>query len=128
MASIQGCLVEFILRRLNFFGGERVDPYDLRLRMEQSTRRLKPSSNVQVVPVAADGVPAEWLIPPDAAAERAFVYIHGGAWFMGSPSTHRYLVSRLAQASGVQALSLDYRLAPENPFPAGLEDCLTAYE
>ena len=66
--------------------------------------------------------------PKDAPQDRALLYIHGGAWFMGSTTTHRSLVAGLAYASGVRALSINYRLAPEHPFPAGLDDCLAAYE
>lgn len=98
------------------------------MRIDQMAAKSKPNRNVQVVPVDAGSVPAEWLIPRGAPQDRVLLYIHGGAWFMGSTKTHRALVSKLAYASGIRALSINYRLAPEHPFPAGLEDCITAYD
>jgi monoterpene epsilon-lactone hydrolase len=56
------------------------------------------------------------------------LYIHGGAWFLGSAGIYRGFVSNFAHACCIRALVINYRLAPENPFPAGLEDCIAAYE
>ncbi len=78
-------------------------------------------------PADADGVPAEWSDPPGAAADRAILYLHGGGYVIGSISSHRHLVAALARAAGARALSLNYRLAPEHPFPAAVEDALTGY-
>jgi len=128
MASIQSSILKFVIRRFNLFGGEKIDPLVLRGRIEKLASKSKPYGKIQVVPVDADSVPSEWLIPPDAPQDRALMYIHGGAWFMGSTKTHRGFVSKLAYASGIRALSINYRLAPENPFPAGLDDCISAYE
>ncbi len=77
--------------------------------------------------VTAGGVPAEWLTPAVDPANGVFLYIHGGAWTIGWYESHRWLVSHLARATGRRALALDYRLAPQYPFPAALEDCLAAY-
>jgi monoterpene epsilon-lactone hydrolase len=128
MASIQSTIIKFVIRRLNFFGGEKIDPLILRSRIEKLASKSRPHRKVQVVAVDAGSVLSEWLIPPDTPQDRAMMYIHGGAWFMGSSKTHRGFVSKLAYASGIRALSINYRLAPENPFPAGLDDCITAYE
>ena len=117
MASIQSRTLASWLRRQKFFSGEQIDPLKLRLRIERLASKAPPPRRVRVVPVAADSVPGEWLIPPDAPQDRALLYIHGGAWFMGSTTTHRPLVSSLAYASRVRALSINYRLAPEHPFP-----------
>jgi monoterpene epsilon-lactone hydrolase len=128
MASIQSNILAFLLKRQEFFGGETIDPVSLRLRIERLAGKARPPRRVRVVPVAADSVPGEWLVPPDAPPDQVLLYIHGGAWFMGSTTTHRSLVAGLAHASGARALSIDYRLAPEHPFPAGLDDCIVAYE
>lgn len=128
MASIQSLLVKSWIRRLSIFGSGKVDPQRLRARTEQAARFSRPHRNVQVVEVAAGGVPSELLIPAGAPQDHALLYIHGGAWFLGSARTYRGFVSGLAYASGTRALTIDYRLAPENPFPAGLDDCVTAYE
>jgi acetyl esterase/lipase len=128
VASIQSRTLAFWLKRQKFFDGEQIDPLKLRMRIERLASKAPPPRRVRVVPITADSVPGEWLIPQDAPEDRALLYIHGGAWFMGSTTTHRPLVSSLAYASGVRALSINYRLAPEHPFPAGLDDCVTAYE
>jgi monoterpene epsilon-lactone hydrolase len=73
------------------------------------------------------GVPAEWAVPADADPSRVLLYLHGGGYTIGSIASHRKLVGHLAKAAGVRALSVDYRLAPEHPFPAGLDDAVTAY-
>jgi acetyl esterase/lipase len=78
-------------------------------------------------PVDAGGVPAEWAIPAGADATRVLLYLHGGGYSVGSIVSHRKLVGHLAKAAGVRGLSVAYRLAPENPFPAGLDDAVTAY-
>jgi acetyl esterase/lipase len=77
--------------------------------------------------VAEDApVRGEWLVPRAGVADRVIVYLHGGDYAVGSPRTHRDLAARLAVASGARALVLDYRLAPEAPFPAALDDALAA--
>lgn len=74
------------------------------------------------------GVPVEWLTPPDSSTGQCLLYLHGGGYIVGSPATHRALAGRLARAAGVRAVVPDYRLAPENPHPAPLEDALAVYE
>jgi monoterpene epsilon-lactone hydrolase len=128
MPSIQASALKFWVKRQHLFGSGEYDPQVQRIRMEKASSLMILHRNVQVVPVHADSVPAEWLIPKDSLADCALLYFHGGAWFMGSTATHRGLVSYLAYESGVRALSINYRLAPENPFPAGLEDCIASYE
>jgi monoterpene epsilon-lactone hydrolase len=128
MASIQSHILEYWIRRLNIFGDGKVNPQSLRLRIERIARKSRPHRKVQVVPIEVDAIPSEWLIPIGAQQDRALLYIHGGAWFMGSTNTHRAFVSKLAFECGISALVINYRLAPENPFPAGLHDCIAAYD
>jgi monoterpene epsilon-lactone hydrolase len=80
-----------------------------------------------VQPIGSPGPAGETIVPQDATPSRALLYFHGGGFFFGSLQSHRHLVSRLAVAAGVAAVSIDYRLAPEHPFPAALEDALSAY-
>jgi len=127
MPSIQIAVLDFWIRHLSIFSTRKIDPQVLRKRIEQATFRLVPHRNVEAVEVDVDGIASELLIPQSAPEDRAVLYIHGGAWLMGSTHTHRSLVSNIAVTSGVKALSIKYRLAPEHPFPAGLKDCLTAY-
>jgi monoterpene epsilon-lactone hydrolase len=73
------------------------------------------------------GIPGEWITPANAAPDRVLLYLHGGGYVLRTPQVHRVLVGRLARAAGVQAFMADYRLAPENPYPAALDDALAAY-
>lgn len=76
---------------------------------------------------AVNGIPGEWITPKDAATDRVLLYLHGGGYVLRTPRVHRVLVGRLARAAGVRAFMVDYRLAPEHPFPAALEDAAAAY-
>jgi monoterpene epsilon-lactone hydrolase len=77
-------------------------------------------------PVDADGVPAEWVIPADAVPGRVVVYLHGGGYATGTLDSSRALFSHLARATRARVLAVDYRLAPEHPFPAAVDDAVTA--
>lgn len=77
--------------------------------------------------VNADGIKCEWLIPAKPVSETIILYLHGGGWIMGWSFAHRYPISQLVRASGMRTLAVDYRLAPEQPFPVPLNDCITAY-
>ena len=78
-------------------------------------------------PVNAGGVTAEWITAPGAKLDRAVVYLHGGGYIMGSVNSHRDMCERLSREAHARVLALDYRLAPEHPFPAALEDSIAAY-
>jgi len=77
--------------------------------------------------VGAGGVPAEWIRAPQARMDRVMLYFHGGGYVIGSMRTHRAMLAGISRASDFSVLGLEYRLAPENPFPAPVEDALTAY-
>ena len=78
--------------------------------------------------VDANGVPGEWTVLPDSDPDRRLLYVHGGGYVFGSIKSHRRLVSDICRAAGCIALSLDYRLAPEHPFPAAVDDALAGLE
>lgn len=78
-------------------------------------------------PVDAGGVPAEWVIAPGADPSRRVLYIHGGAFMMGSPRSHRNITNRFSEVSGAAVLAIDYRLMPEHRRMAGIQDCRSAY-
>ena len=75
----------------------------------------------------AGGVTAEWVAAESASDSRVVLYFHGGGYIIGSPRTHRAMLAHLSQDSAARVLSLDYRLAPEHPFPAPVEDSVAAY-
>ena len=85
-----------------------------------------PTRGVTQQRVSLEGVPTEQLVPTKTIAG-ALLYLHGGGFCLGSPGTHRAFTSRLARATGLVTWVPDYRLAPEHPFPAALEDALLAY-
>jgi epsilon-lactone hydrolase len=87
----------------------------------------KPPPGVTVMPTNAGGVPAEWVAAPGADARRAILYFHGGGYASGSPASVRDLAWRLSEAARCRVLVVDYRLAPEHPFPAAIEDAASAY-
>jgi len=70
---------------------------------------------------------AEWHWPEGAGDDAAMLYLHGGGYVVGSLATHRALVAAIARAAAIPALAIAYRLAPESPFPAALEDATAAY-
>lgn len=78
-------------------------------------------------PVNANGVTAEWVLAPNADSQRRLLYIHGGAFIMGSPKSHRRLTAKFSELANAAVLAIDYRLMPEHPLMAGIEDCRTAY-
>lgn len=82
--------------------------------------------DVMVTPTDADGVPGEWVAAPNAGTG-VVLYLHGGGYALGSPRTHREMASRISRASAARLLVIDYRLAPEHPFPAAVDDAVTAY-
>ena len=87
--------------------------------------QLPEGLTVELLDIA--GLPAELLTPKGADATRALLYLHGGGYCVGSPTSHRALAAKLATAIGVPALVPDYRLAPESRFPAAVDDAVKAY-
>jgi acetyl esterase/lipase len=84
--------------------------------------------DVEVRKRDAAGVPCEWLLAAGADPDRRLLYIHGGGWTAGGLDSHRPLSARISVATGCSVLAVDYRLAPEHPFPAGLEDCVATVQ
>lgn len=84
-------------------------------------------SGFTLAPVDAGGVRAEWVMAEGGDPDRRTLYIHGGAWMMGSPKSHRRITTNFARITGGAVLVIDYRLIPENSRLACVEDCQTAY-
>lgn len=85
------------------------------------------SFNTTFTATSAGGVDGEWVRAADADGSRRLLYIHGGAWIVGSARSHRTITSRLAELTGGVVLAIDYRLMPEHRRIAGIEDCRSAY-
>ncbi len=85
-----------------------------------------PPPTIRTAKVEAGGVAAEWVAAA-AHDDRHILYLHGGGFAIGSPALYRHVTWRLAAAARARLLAIDYRLAPEHPFPAALDDALAAY-
>ena len=110
---------------------ELIHDIDARRKLIDQYFQVHPSTSVvhgQWYPVKAGHVSMEWVIANGADPNRRILYIHGGSWISGSLSGYRAFLSRISQATGAVVLSVEYRLAPEHKFPAGLEDCIQAYQ
>ena len=102
------------------------DPLELRANMAATAGAAPLPEGVDFEEVDANGVRAEWATAPGASGDRAVVYAHGGGYIMGGIETHRGVVAGISAASGARVLSVDYRLAPENPFPCAVDDVVSA--
>jgi epsilon-lactone hydrolase len=123
MASIelQG-LVENIRAAGSFDG----DLMAMRKMISRAPAYPKPD-DITWEPLDAGGVPAEWVIPDDCEPGRALVYLHGGGYATGTLESTHALCSHIARATRARLLVVDYRLAPEHPFPAAVDDAVAAY-
>jgi acetyl esterase/lipase len=102
------------------------DLAQMRASMERGSLATPLPSDVKFEPVRASGVAAEWVIAPGARENRALVYVHGGGYTMGSLATHRALCARISRLGRMRVLNVGYRLAPEHPHPAAIEDMVAA--
>ncbi len=98
-----------------------------KLRAGMEATALPVADDISVVEIDAGGIPAEWVAAPGVADDRAVLYLHGGGYVMGSPTTHRKLAGEVSRASGARVLLIDYRLAPEHQLPAAVDDAVQAY-
>jgi acetyl esterase/lipase len=108
----------------------RPRPSDLeerRDRLDGLGRNYPTRADIRLEPVTANGVPAEWSTSPTADPARAILFLHGGGYISGSIESHRSLATEIGRAAGARTLALGYRRAPECPFPAALEDTVSAY-
>jgi epsilon-lactone hydrolase len=96
------------------------------IRAAQSWTPLPPAGT-QVSVIDAGGVPSELIATPASRPDRHVLYLHGGGYVAGSPALYRHFTARIATAAHARVLVIDYRLAPEHPFPAALDDADAAY-
>jgi monoterpene epsilon-lactone hydrolase len=127
--SWQAQLIKIYFRTQRFFSPLR-DELDVareRADLEGFAKTFKPLGKVEVTYVDAGGVPGAWIIPPGLETKRIVLYLHGGSYNAGSIASHLPLTSNIALAAKARVLAIDYRLAPEHPFPAAVEDAVAAY-
>ena len=100
---------------------------DRRQRLDDFGSHTPIAGDIRLEPVKLAGIEGEWSTAPGADQSRAALFIHGGAYVSGSVVSHRPLATELGRAAGVPVLAIDYRRAPENPFPAAVEDVVASY-
>jgi monoterpene epsilon-lactone hydrolase len=100
---------------------------DRRAAFDQLLLSFPIEPDVRAASFDAGGVPLDWVVAGDEPGDRVVLMIHGGGGCMGSARTYREFASRLSRDTGARVAVVDYRLAPEAPFPAGVEDGCTAY-
>src|SRR5215472_16394567 len=88
----------------------------------------KTADRFEAEPASVGGIKGEWVRARGCRADAALLYLHGGGYRIGSPRSHRHLAGALSAESGLPLFVADYRLAPESPFPAAVEDAVAAYE
>ena len=137
MVSFKGKMFNLIMRNGHLFQGKlKKEVFDsdtsileFRERCEKGARkyaRIPPG--IVIREQFSEDMKSEWLIPEGSDAEKVILYVHGGGYVSGSCSDHRGFVSKFAKFTGVQNLIYEYRLAPEHPFPAALEDSIKMYQ
>jgi epsilon-lactone hydrolase len=129
MSSLRSRILRETLHRVTHAINFHLSIQEQRTRLDELARKgIRIPRDVTVRKVQAGGVHAEWIEPTGAASRKAILYLHGGGYCICSLDTHRGLAARLALASQARVLIIDYRLAPENHYPAALEDALSAYQ
>ncbi|MCH7899135.1 MAG: alpha/beta hydrolase fold domain-containing protein, partial [Proteobacteria bacterium] len=112
---------------LNLFDIDSLVVATVRKRLDFLMGMAPVARGVRVKKDSVAGLYAEWLTPADAPQDKLLLYWHGGAYAIGSCKSHRPFVSHIARQAGVRALLPEYRLAPEHPFPAAIEDAVNVY-
>ncbi|MBX7241730.1 MAG: alpha/beta hydrolase [Bacteroidia bacterium] len=128
MASFQHTLTREAVRRL--IQGLQIRQSDIpfvRRVGDSVTAKIPIPLGTSIKDIAFEKFSAELIRPAGARKDFILLYLHGGGYVLGSAKTHRAFIAKLANECGIRALSVDYRLAPENPFPSSLDDALEAY-
>ncbi|MGE5394350.1 MAG: alpha/beta hydrolase [Candidatus Saccharibacteria bacterium] len=137
MASFKSRMFNFLLRNRHLLQGRLTqevytDNSSIAAFREQcekgAARYAKIPEGVLVKPQTIEGLPAEWLMPRGADSKKVIMYVHGGGYVAGSCSDHRGFISKFAKNTGVNNLVYEYRLAPEYPFPAALDDSVKVFK
>jgi acetyl esterase/lipase len=125
MSDQERVAIEDFLRSGPDLGSGTID--EVRARYDTLGEITPLADDIVVEAATIGGVPGEYVRAPNAAGDNLVVYFHGGGYMIGSLASHRGLVALLARAAGAPVFSVDYRLAPEHPFPAAHDDALAVY-
>lgn len=126
--SIQAKIASLVMRyqMADFYKDSSIEVQ--RAKMGKYAGMVNLPADVKCELVDAGGPRAEWITTPQINQEHVILYLHGGAYFLNYANPHRDLIARLGRGAQMRALALDYRLAPEHPYPAALEDAIGAYQ
>lgn len=136
MTSVKSRLFNMMIRNSYLFRGKlKKETFDMNTSIEKfradcekgAARYSKLPAGLEIKPDVIYGIKAEWLVPAGANPEKVIMYVHGGGYVSGSCSDHRGFVSKFASYTGVSNLVYEYGLAPENPYPAAVEDSVRIY-
>lgn len=136
MQSFRSRLILALIRNRHWFSGrlrpevvdETFSVENFRAKIDRASARMKLPAGISAEKILLEGMAAEWIIPGNPLRDKVLLYIHGGGFISGSCLTHRMHVAKFARGCGMKSLVFDYRLAPEHPFPAAPDDCVTAYK
>jgi monoterpene epsilon-lactone hydrolase len=136
MPSLQSRLVYFLLRNRHLLKFHlKRESWDwntsipqFRQECEEGAKRGKLPDGIEVESISVAGLHAEWIFPRGVAKDKVILYTMGGGYVSGSCNDHRALVAKIVKGSGIGMLLFEPRLAPEHPYPAALEDSVSAYQ
>jgi epsilon-lactone hydrolase len=137
MTSIKSRVFNLMMRNRHLFQGKfKREIFDFNTSItgfrelceKGAAKYSKIPDGIKIKEENIDGINSEWIIPEGSDSEKVILYVHGGGYVSGSCSDHRGFVSKFAKYCGFTNLLYEYRLAPENPFPAALEDSVKVYE
>jgi acetyl esterase/lipase len=137
MTSFKSKIFNFLLRNRHLFQGKlKKDTFDFNssiagfreLCEKGATRYAKIPKEITIKEQVIEDIKSEWLIPDGANPEKLIFYVHGGGYVSGSCSDHRAIIAKFAKNTGFINLVYEYRLAPENPFPAAVDDSVKVYQ
>lgn len=136
MQSIRSRIFIWLIKHRHFFElklkpevvDESFSVEEFRKGVDKVTAKMKMPKGVTTEKLKTNDMNAEWIIPENPLTGKVLLYIHGGGFISGSCHTHRMHVAKFTKGSQLKSLVFDYRLAPEHPFPAAVEDCVAAYQ
>jgi monoterpene epsilon-lactone hydrolase len=127
MPSMQSYILRAFVKLLSMRMNSMTSVPRLRAFTEKVSRSRRLPKGTHIERPTLNGINVEWIAPNGPVPKSVILYLHGGAWVLGWYHNHRVLAAYIGQASRSRVIAVDYRLAPEHPFPASLDDCLTIY-
>lgn len=137
MSSFKSKLFNFMMRNRHLFQGKlQKEVFDMNTSIagfrelceKGAIKYAKIPDGITIKEQVIEGIKAEWLVPANAPTDKLILYVHGGGYVSGSCSDHRGFVAKFAANTGFTTLIYEYRLAPEHPFPAAIDDSVNVYE